>query len=158
VHVCTNGTREKADAMTITVREARPGDEPAIAELIHLLAAAPDELSGVSADYVPEYLGHDGAGALLAETGGKVVGLLTYKLSPDLYHGGPSGLLDDLVVRPEARRRGVADALVSEALRRFEVARCKEASVSTEFDNEPAKALYRKHGLCEESLLLERHF
>jgi ribosomal protein S18 acetylase RimI-like enzyme len=47
---------------------------------------------------------------------------------------------------------------VTEALRRFEAAGCREAAVSTELGNERAAALYRKHGLVDESLQLEKHF
>jgi len=144
--------------MSITIRDARAGDAEVIAELIRLLAAEWDETSEVTTDYVRAYLDRENVGALLAELDGGVVGLLTYSLYPGLFHAGPWGLLDELIVRPEARRRGVADALVSEAVRRFEAAGCKEVSVSTQLDNEPAKALYRKHGLTEESLFLEKHF
>jgi ribosomal protein S18 acetylase RimI-like enzyme len=144
--------------MTVTVRDARTADAGIVAGMIRLLAAEWDETSEVTTAYVEEYLAHVNVGALLAELDGTIAGLATYSLYPGLFHAGPWGLLDELIVRPEARRRGVADALVGEVLRRFEAAGCKEASVSTGMDNEPAKALYRKHGLTDESLLLERHF
>lgn len=144
--------------MTITVRDARPGDEETVAQLIRELAASFAETSEVSAAFVAEYLATPDVGALLAEQDGVAVGLLTYSLYCGLYHAGPWGLLDELVVRKEARRQGVGHELLNEVVRRFQAAGCKEASVSLAFENEAARALYRKHGFTDEALLLERHF
>jgi len=38
------------------------------------------------------------------------------------------------------------------------VAGCIEVAVSTVFGNDRAAALYRKHGLVDEALQLEKHF
>ena len=140
------------------VRDAKTDDAEVVAELIRLLAASEDDVSPITTDYIATYLDTNGRHALLAERDGSAVGLLTYSFHPNLYHAATSGVVDIVVVRPEARGAGVGDALVAEAMRRFTAAGCAEASVSTGLDNEPAKALYRKHGLTEEALLLERHF
>jgi ribosomal protein S18 acetylase RimI-like enzyme len=144
--------------VTITVRNARPGDEETVAQLIRELAVSFAETSEVSAAFVAKYLATPDVGALLAEQDGVAVGLLTYSLYCGLYHAGPWGLLDELVVRKEARRQGVGDELLNEVVRRFQAAGCKEASVSLAFENEAARALYRKHAFTDEALLLERHF
>jgi ribosomal protein S18 acetylase RimI-like enzyme len=144
--------------MSITVRDARAGDEETVADLIRVLAAAEDDTSPVTAAYVSAYLAHENLHALLAEVDGRAVGLLTYSFHPGLFHAGTSAMIDELVVRPEAQGSGVGDALLTEAVRRFEVAGCSEASVSTGMENARAQALYRKHGLSEEALLLEKHF
>ncbi len=86
------------------------------------------------------------------------MGALTYFMRPGLFHGGRWGYIDELIVTAAAQGRGVGDALVGEALRRFEAAGCREAAVSTVFGNDRAVALYRKHGLVDEALQLERHF
>lgn len=143
---------------TTSIREARPADAGLVAGMIKLLAHGEDGESPVTAGYVGEYLAAANVAALLAERGGVVVGLLTYSLHPGLFHAGTWASIDEVIVRPEARGAGVGDALVAEAMCRFEALDCKEASVSTGLDNEPAKALYRKHGLTEEALLLEKHF
>ena len=144
--------------MTITVRDASAGDEETVAQLIRELAAFSAETSAVSAAFVAEYLAVPNVGVLLAEQDGVAVGLLTYSLYSGLYHAGPWGLLDELIVRTEVRRRGVGDKLLDEVVRRLQAAGCKEASVSLAFENEAAKALYCKHGFTDEALLLERHF
>jgi len=140
------------------IRDAKTDDAEVVAELIRVLAASEDDVSPVTAEYAAAYLATDGRHALLAERDSRAVGLLTYSFHPGLWHAATSAVVDEVVVRPETRGAGVGDALVAEAMRRFAAAGCAEASVTTGLDNEPAKALYRKHGLTDEALLLERHF
>ncbi len=144
--------------MEVRVREAVSGDEAVITELVHELARSEGELAAATPELVVQYLSFPLSGALLAELEGQVVGLLTWFARPGLFHGGRWGYIDELIVREEARGRGVADALMTAAMARFAEAGCVEVSVSTMPDNEPAKSLYRKHGLVDEALFLERHF
>jgi ribosomal protein S18 acetylase RimI-like enzyme len=153
------GTSREDDVVSgVTVREAGTGDEAAVAELVRQLARLEAETAAATPELVAEYLAFPLSGALLAELDGEVAGLLTWFVRPGLYHGGRWGYIDEVVVREQARRRGVADALLEAAMTRFVAAGCVEVSVSTMPDNEPAKALYRKHGLVDEALFLERHF
>ena len=146
-----------ADALP-RLRDAEPGDEAVVAEFIRVLSATVDYESPIAPEDVSRYLAHDSAHALLAELDGVTVGLLTYGIYPGLSHLGSWGLIAELIVRPEAQRRGVADALVTEALRRLAAAGCRGAVVSVVPDNESANALYRKHGFGDESLQLEKYF
>jgi len=129
-----------------------------VAELIAELALSEEVDSGVSPGLVAEYRGYGDSGILVAELDGVVVGALTWFVRPGLFHGGPWGYIDELIVTAAAQGRGVGDALVAEVMRRFERAGCKEAAVATVFGNDRAAALYRKHGLVDEALQLERHF
>lgn len=143
---------------SVTVREARPGDAAVIAGFVDLLASLDGGRSPCTPAFAVEHLARENTTVLLAELDGVAVGLLSYSLSSSLYHAGPGAMIEELAVRPSARRQGVADALMAEALRRFRNAGCKEASVSTGLENDAAGALYRKHGFVDEALLLERHF
>jgi len=145
-------------ASGVVVREAGGGDEVIVAELVRELACLEDEAAAATPELVAEYLAFPLSGALLAELDGQAVGLLTWFVRPGLFHGGHLGYIDELVVREHARRKGVADALLGAVMARFAAAGCVEVSVSTMPDNEPARALYRKHGLVDEALFLERHF
>ncbi len=142
----------------VTVRDARPDEAALVADLIHELARIEDVESDVTTQQVRAYQRRADSGILVAELAGLVVGALTWFVRPGLFHGGSWGCIDELIVTAPARGKGVGDALVGEVLRRFAAAGCREAAVSTELDNEPAAALYRKHGLIDESLQLERHF
>jgi ribosomal protein S18 acetylase RimI-like enzyme len=144
--------------MSFQVREARAGDEASIVSLIQELAAAGGETSPVSEEYVTAYLSSPGVQVLLAEEKERVVGLLSFSVRLDLYHGAPSGMIEELVVRAGDRGRGVGSALVSDVLRRLEALGCAEVSVTTMPDNEAAQRFYRSHGLVDEAVFLEKHF
>jgi GNAT superfamily N-acetyltransferase len=140
------------------VRDARVDEAAAVADLIRELAEGEDVESGVDAAQVLAYQAHPESGVLVAELDGRPVGTLTYFVRPGLFHGGSWGYVDELIVTAAARGRGVGHALLHAALERFRAAGCREAAVSTMFGNDPATALYRKHGFVDESLFLESHF
>ncbi len=143
---------------TVTIRPAGPGDETAIVRLVREMAAGDDEVSPVDEHYVRHFLASPVSGALLAVDDGEAVGLLSYALTPGLFHAADSGLIELLMVTGARRGEGIGRRLVETALRRFEEAGCAEASVSTGEGNETAQRIYRGAGLTESSLLLERHF
>jgi len=142
----------------LIIRDADQRDDGRVAELIAELALGEGVESGVTPGLVLEYRGYGDSGILVAELDGVVVGALTWFMRPGLFHGGSWGYIDELIVTGAAQGQGVGDALVAEVMRRFEVAGCKEAAVATVFGNDRAAALYRKHGLVDEALQLERHF
>jgi len=143
--------------MSITVRQAAPTDAPAIVELIGELARTLGGTSPITQDYVGEYIAFPGSSILLAQEDGRVAGLLSYSLRPNLYHAANSALIEELVVRESARGRGVGSALMSELLRRLPSQGCAEVSVTTMPDNERAIRFYRSHGLVDEAVFLEKH-
>lgn len=69
-------------------------------------------------------------------------------------------LLNDLFVAPQARRRGVAAALLHEATAHARALGAASLSLSTALDNGPAQTLYeslgwqRDHEFCEYTLTL----
>jgi ribosomal protein S18 acetylase RimI-like enzyme len=143
--------------MEITVRRAQPEDVPAIVGLIRELAAASNESSPITETYAAQYLSSPGSSILLAESDGQVVGLLSYSVRPDLYHAASSCLIEDLVVRTGMRGRGVGSRLLAELMARLPETGCAEVSVTTLPGNAPALKFYRKHGLVDEAVFLERH-
>jgi ribosomal protein S18 acetylase RimI-like enzyme len=84
--------------------------------------------------------------ALLAEEDGAVVGLALARRKED-----GTGYLSDLYVRPEARRGGVARALLREVIERLGV---DVLSLDVGVDNPEARALYERLGFRAESLVL----
>jgi len=145
-------------ASDLTIRDAHDRDAARVAELIAELAVGEDVESGITPELVRGYQTYGDSDIIVAELRGTIVGVLTCFVRPGLFHGGPWGYIDELIVTAAAQGRGVGDALITEAMRRFEAAGCKEAAVATVFGNDRAAALYRKHGLVDEALLLERHF
>jgi ribosomal protein S18 acetylase RimI-like enzyme len=141
----------------LAVRDAHPGDEPAIVALIEEMAAGGDDASPLTASFVTTYLAHLGSGVLLAEEEGRPVGLLSYSVRPDLYHAGPAARIEELVVHAPLRGRGVGGALLQAFPARMVEEGCVEVAIAVLPDTQAAQHLYRAHGLVEEALLLERH-
>lgn len=144
--------------MNCTIREAQTNDAPAILRLICELAETADETSPITEAYVGEYLSSPGSTILLVETQNEVIGLLSYSLRPDLYHAGHSCLIEELIVQRASRGQGVGSMLLTELLSRLEKTNCAEVSVAAMPDNTEAIRFYRRHGLKEEAVFLERHF
>jgi ribosomal protein S18 acetylase RimI-like enzyme len=144
--------------MTMQVRQAAPGDGPAVADLIQQLAATAGDASPLRVAYAEQYLRTPGSYVLLAEEEGRPVGLLSYSVGPNLYHAGPAATIQELVVEAGHRDRGVGSALVEDLLQRLAELGCVEASVTAMPDNEGAQRFYRAHGFGDEAVYLERHF
>jgi ribosomal protein S18 acetylase RimI-like enzyme len=143
--------------MPITIRDATPQDTPAIVRLIRELAATGGEDSPLTETYAARYLAEPACTVLLAESEQQVIGLLSYSLRPNLYHAAATCLIEELVVQETERGHGVGNLLLEELLRRLPALGCAEVSVTTMPDNTAAIRFYRKHGLVDEALYLERH-
>ncbi len=144
--------------MNVSIRDAQPGDAPDVVRLIVELAQADGDSSPISEAFVREYLGAPRCGLLLAVVEGKVAGLLSYSVRPDLYHAAPSVMIDELVVSAPYRGGGIGSALLAELVVRAEASGSAEVSVTTMPDNAGAQRFYRSHGLVDEALFLEKHF
>jgi GNAT superfamily N-acetyltransferase len=59
--------------------------------------------------------------------------------------------LEDLYVRPEARRAGVGQALIELAIERATARGCRRIELDTNEGNAPALALYHRNGFSEHS-------
>ena len=143
--------------MNINLRDAHLEDIPAVVRLIRELAASAGENSPVKEAYVETYLCSPTSTILLAEMDGRVIGLLSYSIRPDLYHAAPTCLIEELIVQEAARRHGVGSRLMEELLSRLAARFCAEVSVTTMPDNINAIRFYRRHGLTDEALFLEKH-
>ena len=99
------------------IREARAGDLDALVELLGLLFA-------LESDFAPDaarqrrglsQLMTQGRNrlVLVAELSGSVAGMATAQVLVSTAEGGPALLLEDVVVRPEARGQGLGRALLT---------------------------------------------
>lgn len=141
----------------IIIRNGGPGDESAVVRLVKELGEDSGDRSSVHEGFVKEYVGYPGCGILLAEDDGVVVGLLAYSLRPSLYHAATSCLIEIVIVTEAARSQGAGRALMVEILRRAEIQKWAEVSVSVMPDNQRALWFYKLLGLTDEAVLLEKH-
>ena len=56
------------------------------------------------------------------------------------------GYISNVAVAPEARRRGIGDALIEELMRRADLLKLALVTLEVRQSNAPAAALYEKHG------------
>jgi ribosomal protein S18 acetylase RimI-like enzyme len=128
----------------VTVRRATTAD---VSTLERLYRAFNAELPRPSPDIdkelaeVREIAGDELA--FVAEEEGQVLGFALGRAKP------PIGRLTDLYVVPEARRRGVAAALVLELLGAFRARGLEHVDLEVDLDNAEARAVYRRWGFRE---------
>lgn len=82
-------------------------------------------------------------------TVGQVAGIVQH-----LTHKDPELHLENVGVAPSHRRRGIAAAMVAEALAWGRELGCDEAWVATEVDNDAANELYRSLGSQDDPALI----
>jgi ribosomal protein S18 acetylase RimI-like enzyme len=151
------GRRASALPAGVAIREAGAGDEAAVVRLV--VEMGRDFAHGTTIDeaFVRRYLEQPGARILLAVGPEGPVGVLSYSVTLDLYHAAPAGEIEDVAVTAPARGNGVGEALVREAMRRLVAEGCAEIGVITSRDNRRAQRVYRRAGLTDELVCLQRH-
>ena len=151
----------------IRIRAAVAADAPAIADLVALLQHAEGVRHDITTDYVEGFVEPEGetapgvpsSGALVAEAGdsGGVVGVISWVVCADLFHGGPSAMIKELVLDEAWRGYGIGGMLLDAALEHLDEQDCVEVAVTTGVDNDRARYVYRTHGFDYEGVLMERH-
>jgi ribosomal protein S18 acetylase RimI-like enzyme len=142
----------------IKVRDANTQDAASIASLVQELAKDDNEQSPVDRAYAEYYLAQPNCYALVAESEKQIIGLLSYLMKPDLYHAGDTCYITELVVAESSRGHGVGSVLMEALFSRLEHLGCAEVSVTTMPDNQGAIRFYKRHGLVDEAVFLEKHF
>ena len=103
--------------MSIQIRAARPGDEAAIVTMIHDLAAferAPEQCTVTEAQITAALFGPDPAARChIAEEDGQAAAMALWFRTFSTWDGVAGIHLEDLYVRPQFRRRGLARALLA---------------------------------------------
>src|SRR5579863_3218630 len=77
---------------------------------------------------------------------GKPVGVALGSAFLGVEHGGVSGWLEELYVRPEWRQRGLGARLVSELIRQARARGWRALDLEVEAGHERVVSLYRRHG------------
>jgi ribosomal protein S18 acetylase RimI-like enzyme len=144
--------------MTVTIRHAGPGDEPAVVRLLQELALAVHERGVADEHDVRRYLASPDTTILLAADERDIVGMLSYSTRPGLLHAGDFAEIDTLVVLADRRREGIGGRLLRTGMRLMQDAGCTAISASVDVDDELAQGLCFDAGLTDARMRLERHF
>jgi ribosomal protein S18 acetylase RimI-like enzyme len=137
----------------MTVRAATGADLPALGELWRAFEREIPPPAYVEVDHAQELaeIGEivESGLAFVAERNGDVVGFALVRR-----RGQRLGVLTDLYVAPEARRSGIAAALVREAADARAAAGAVHIDLEVHAGNADARAVYQRWGLTEEVLTL----
>jgi N-acetylglutamate synthase-like GNAT family acetyltransferase len=129
----------------VTIRDARRGDAGAVFALLDQLGYPQPSVEAV-ADRI-DRLSREPAGRLLvAEAGGEVVAVASLTTVPYFDRDSRFGRLTSVVVRDDARGRGVGERIVRQAEADARRLGCTTMEVTSSRRREGAHAFYRQLG------------
>jgi len=139
---------------------AVPGDVPQLVELLGILFTQEHELSPDPEKQrrALELILADPSRAhiYVARQGGKAIAMAALHFTTSTAEGGKVAGLEDCVVHPEHRRKGIGGKLLSYVLEQAKAAGALRVMLLTDGDNTRAQALYRKIGFVPSSMLAMR--
>ena len=141
----------------IAVRPAGTHDVPRLCELLFLLFTQ-------EADFEPDrdkqsralqmILQQPDTGRVLcAVDDDTVVGMVSLLFTVSTAEGGRAAWLEDLVVHPSRRGRGVGEQLLNAAITEAQGAGCLRVTLLTDSDNDAAHRLYVRAGFARSKML-----
>lgn len=138
------------------IRPACDADAEVLAELVNALAA---EQQDPTEHFTAESARRDALGGtpafstLVAETGGEVVGYVTFLEAYESSFAARGLYLSDLYVRPDARGKGIGRALVAAVAREAKQQERSFVWWVSKPGNKAAQEFYRKLGASQEPVL-----
>ena len=147
--------------MSVVFAPARARDLPQLVELLGILFTQEHELSPDPRKQrrgLRRILGRRSVGRIYvarerARAGSKVLGMVSILRSVSTAEGGPVGLLEDFVVRPELRGQGLGWRLLRRAIARARADGLRRLILLTDGDNLRAQRLYRRAGFERSGML-----
>jgi GNAT superfamily N-acetyltransferase len=131
--------------MNVHIREARRADAEPISSLLSQLGyPAPAEVVAQRIDRLR-------AGVLVAEVGGRVVGMAAFHAIPHVELDEPTARLTSLVVAEEARGQGIGRALVERVEAGARALGCGRIELTSGDQRTEAHAFYRRLGFADHS-------
>ncbi len=151
-----------AQSLAWSIREARRSDDSALLELVAGLLSYEDKLASHASrpkqsarqrlNYLRAMLRSNGGGIWVAVDSGDqpvalLLGLLNqHELDPGRPANPATGMISDLFIREDLRRRGIARALIQEAEAFFTAQGCTAVTVANLVSNPAAAQAYQAAG------------
>jgi GNAT superfamily N-acetyltransferase len=146
--------------VSVRLGAARAADLPQLVALLGILFAQEHELSPDARKQrrgLRLILANPAVGRIyVARERGQVLGMVSILRSVSTAEGGPVGLLEDLVVLPERRGRGLGGRLLAYAIARARSAGLQRLILLTDGDNYGAQRLYARAGFARSQMLSMR--
>jgi ribosomal protein S18 acetylase RimI-like enzyme len=143
--------------MTASFDVARADDLPQLVELLGVLFAQEHELEPDAVKQrrgLQMIVGNPAIGSIyVARDAGRVLGSVSILRTVSTAEGGPAGVLEDFVVRPECRGRGVGGRLLAYAIGCAKADGLLRLILLTDGDNFNAQHLYERAGFKRSGML-----
>lgn len=137
----------------MVIRAAQKGDETAIMELIHGLAAyekAPEQVVNTAENLAKDLFEDHICEAIVAEIDGRTVGFALFFTNYSTWKG-KCLYLEDFYVLPEFREKGIGSILFVEVVKIAKQRKVKRMDWQVLEWNEPALSFYKKKGAILDS-------
>ncbi|NNM83175.1 MAG: GNAT family N-acetyltransferase [Burkholderiales bacterium] len=139
------------------IRKAAIADLPALCSLLGILFSQEAEFSPdmeKQARALRQIVSNPETGLiLLCAEQGETVAMTSLLFTVSTAMGGRAAILEDLVVHPSCRGRGLGTKLLQAAIGQAKESGCLRITLLTDRDNERAIELYRKHGFTPSPML-----
>ena len=163
----TNRAGEKLPLAAVTpirvameIVKATDADLPALCELLGALFSqeaefVPDprlQAAGLRLILADEKVGQ----ILVMRDNSQVLAMVSLLFHPSTALGARVAVLEDFVVRPDCRGRGLGSRLLDAAVELARAQGCRRVTLLTDHDNAAAQRLYARHGFAKSTMLTMR--
>jgi len=146
--------------VSLRVDSAQAADLPELVALLEILFTQEAELSPDSDKQrlALELILADPSRARIyvARAGAKAVAMAALHFTISTAEGGKAAWLEDCIVHPDYRRRGIGAALLAHVLEQARALGATRVTLLTDGDNARAQALYKRLGFAPSSMLAMR--
>jgi GNAT superfamily N-acetyltransferase len=142
------------------LREATIEDIPELCELLIYLFVQEEEFkpnTKTQSEGLRKIITNPNAGVVLvAIDSNKVIAMVNILYTISTALGDRVAILEDMVVSPKARGKGVGSMLMEYSLDLAKQNGCKRITLLTDFDNDGAHRFYQQHGFVRSSMIAFR--
>ncbi|QMU60452.1 MAG: GNAT family N-acetyltransferase [Gammaproteobacteria bacterium] len=142
------------------LREAKLDDIPELCELLNYLFEQEEEFkpnTEVQGKGLKNIISNSDVGVIvIAIDSDKIIGMVNILYTISTALGSRVAILEDMVVTPKTRGKGVGSMLMKYSLDLAKRNCCKRITLLTDFDNEGAHRFYQDHGFSRSSMVAFR--
>jgi len=142
------------------LREAKLDDIPKLCELLNYLFEQEEEFkpnTEIQSEGLRKIISKSDVGVIvIAIDSNKVIGMVNILYTVSTALGSRVAILEDMVVSPKARGKGVGSMLMKYTLDLAKQNGCKRITLLTDFDNDGAHRFYQQHGFMRSSMVAFR--